>query len=60
MCAVKRVLAAHSQRRVGEEPEQALEADAHERSTEDFGEGVRAFLERRRADWPRLKARVLR
>jgi len=37
--------------------EDAIEANAQERSSEDFREGVRAFLERRRADWPSLKAK---
>jgi methylglutaconyl-CoA hydratase len=58
MYAVKRLLAAHSRRRLGEELEDAIEANAQERSSEDFREGVRAFLERRRADWPSLKAKV--
>jgi len=58
MHAVKRLLAAHSRRRLDEELEDAIEANAQERSSEDFREGVRAFLERRRADWPSLKAKV--
>jgi methylglutaconyl-CoA hydratase len=58
MFAVKRLLARHSQRRLDEELEDAIEANAQERSSEDFKEGVRAFLERRRADWPSLKAKA--
>jgi methylglutaconyl-CoA hydratase len=58
MHAVKRLLAAHSRRRLDEELEDAIEAIAQERSSEDFREGVRAFLERRRPDWPSLKAKV--
>ena len=58
MHAVKRLLAAHSRRRLDEELEDAIEANAQERSSEDFREGVRAFLEHRRADWPSLKAKV--
>jgi methylglutaconyl-CoA hydratase len=58
MHAIKRLLAKHSQRRLDDELEDAIEANAQERSTEDFREGVNAFLQRRRADWPSLKAKV--
>ena len=58
MHAVKRLLARHSQRRLDEELEDAIEANAQERSSEDFKEGVRAFLERRRANWPSMKVKV--
>src|SRR5208337_2203879 len=50
MQAVKRLLSKHAKRRLDEELEDAIEANAQQRSTEDFKEGVRAFLERRRAD----------
>jgi len=32
--------------------------NAQQRSTADFKEGVQAFLERRRADWPSLRGRA--
>jgi methylglutaconyl-CoA hydratase len=58
MQAVKRLLAKHSRRRLDEEIEDAIEANAQQRSTADFREGVRAFFEHRRPDWPSMKARV--
>ncbi len=58
MQAVKRLLAQHARRRLDEEMEDAIEVNAQQRSTEDFKEGVRAFLERRRADWPSMKVKV--
>jgi len=56
--AVKRLLVEHSRQRLDEELEEAIEANAEERSSADFKEGVRAFLERRRAQWPSRNARV--
>jgi methylglutaconyl-CoA hydratase len=58
MHAVKRLLANHSRRRLDEELEDAIEANAQERSSEDFKEGVQAFLQRRRAVWPSMRVRV--
>jgi methylglutaconyl-CoA hydratase len=58
MQAVKRLLAKHARRRLDDEIEDAITANAQQRSTEDFKEGVQAFLHRRRADWPSLKAKV--
>ncbi|MGD0521616.1 MAG: enoyl-CoA hydratase-related protein [Terracidiphilus sp.] len=58
MQAVKRLLAKHSRRRLDEEIEDAIEANAQQRSTEDFKEGVKAFFEHRRADWPSMKSKV--
>jgi len=55
MHAVKRLLAKHSRRRLDEEMEDAIEANAQERSSDDFREGVQAFLQRRRAEWPSMK-----
>jgi methylglutaconyl-CoA hydratase len=58
MQAVKRLLAKHGRRRLDDELEDAILINAQQRSTEDFKEGVRAFLERRRADWPSMKAKA--
>ena len=58
MQAVKRLLAKHAKRRLDEEIEDAIEVNASQRSTEDFREGVLAFKQRRRADWPSLQAKV--
>ncbi|HEX3894433.1 MAG TPA: enoyl-CoA hydratase-related protein [Terracidiphilus sp.] len=55
MQSVKRLLAKHASRRLDEELADAIEANASQRSTDDFKEGVQAFLHRRRADWPSLK-----
>jgi methylglutaconyl-CoA hydratase len=58
MRAVKELLAKHAKRRLDEELEDGVEANAHQRSSEDFKEGVKAFLEHRRADWPSMHAKV--
>lgn len=58
MRAVKELLAKHARRRLDEELEDGVEANAQQRSTEDFKEGVRAFLEHRRADWPSMHTKV--
>jgi methylglutaconyl-CoA hydratase len=55
MQAVKQLLAKHARRRLDEELEDAIEVNAQQRSTADFKEGVQAFLERRRANWPSLR-----
>lgn len=55
MQSVKRLLAKHAARRLDEELADAIEANATQRSTEDFKEGVQAFLNRRRAVWPSLR-----
>jgi enoyl-CoA hydratase/carnithine racemase len=58
MHEVKRLLSKHAQRRLDEELEDAIEVNASQRSAEDFREGVQAFLEQRRADWPSLHVKV--
>jgi methylglutaconyl-CoA hydratase len=55
MQALKQLLASHSRRQLDEEIEEAIEVNAQQRSTADFEEGVKAFLEQRRAEWPSLK-----
>jgi methylglutaconyl-CoA hydratase len=54
MMAVKRLLAKHARRRLDEELDDAIQANATQRSTDDFREGVRSFLERRKPEWPSL------
>jgi len=58
MQAVKRLLSKHAKRRLDEELEDAIIANAEQRSTDDFKEGVNAFLQHRRADWPSMKVKV--
>jgi len=58
MHEVKRLLAKHSRRRLDEELEDAIQVNARQRSTEDFKEGVQAFLERRKPEWPSLQVKV--
>jgi methylglutaconyl-CoA hydratase len=58
MQSVKRLLAKHASRRLDEEIRDAIEANSEQRSTEDFREGVTAFLHHRRPDWPSLKEKV--
>ncbi len=52
MRAVKELLTGHSASQLDEEIEDAIAANAHQRSSEDFREGVRAFLQHRRPEWP--------
>jgi len=52
MFAVKKLLAKHAKRRLDEEIEDAIAINAQQRSMEDFKEGVEAFLQHRRPDWP--------
>ena len=58
MHEVKRLLAKHSRRRIDEELEEAIQVNAQQRSAEDFREGVQAFLEHRRPEWPSLHVKV--
>jgi len=58
MHEVKRLLSKHARRRLDEELEDAIEVNAQQRSAEDFKEGVQAFLERRKPEWPSLHVKV--
>jgi methylglutaconyl-CoA hydratase len=58
MQCLKKLLAKHASRRLDEELADAIAANAQQRSTEDFKEGVQAFLHKRRADWPSMKEKV--
>ncbi|HKF49461.1 MAG TPA: enoyl-CoA hydratase-related protein [Terracidiphilus sp.] len=58
MQEVKRLLAGHSKQRLDHELEEAIEVNAHQRSADDFREGVQAFLERRKPEWPSVHAKV--
>ena len=58
MGAVKCLLSKHAKRRLDEEIEDAIKVNASQRSTEDFKEGVLAFKERRKAEWPSLQVKV--
>ena len=55
MRATKRLLSEHSHRHLDQETESAIAANAEARTTEDFKEGIRAFLEKRQPQWPSLK-----
>ncbi|WP_263357174.1 enoyl-CoA hydratase/isomerase family protein [Acidicapsa ligni] len=58
MRAVKELLTSHSSNQIDEEIEEAIAANARQRSSEDFREGVRAFLEHRRPEWPSMHEKV--
>jgi methylglutaconyl-CoA hydratase len=58
MTCLKGLLAKHAARRLDEELADAIEANAQQRSTVDFKEGVQAFLQHRRPEWPSLKEKV--
>jgi methylglutaconyl-CoA hydratase len=58
MQAVKRLLASHARRRLDEEIEDAIEVNAQQRSAEDFKEGVEAFKQHRKPNWPSMKSRA--
>ena len=57
MQSVKRLLAKHAARRLDEELTDAVDANAQQRATDDFKEGIRAFLNHRRAEWPSQRNR---
>ena len=58
MQAVKRLLSKHAKRRLDEEIEDAIEVNAQQPSAEDFKEGVLAFKQHRRAEWPSMHVKV--
>jgi len=55
MRATKRLLTYYANHHLDAEIEAAIAANAEARVTEDFKEGVRAFLEKRTPDWPSRK-----
>jgi methylglutaconyl-CoA hydratase len=55
MRATKQLLSAHVKERLDRQLRAAVEMNANARSTEDFREGVSAFLERRTPQWPSRK-----
>lgn len=55
MQATKRLLSDHARQSLDDEIDAAIEANVTARSTEDFKEGIRAFLEKRRPVWNRPK-----
>lgn len=58
MQQTKRLLAEHSRQRLDRELEAAIEINAQQRTSDDFREGVQAFLEHRKPDWPSLQVKV--
>lgn len=54
--ATKRLMSEHANHHLDQEIESAIAANADARSTDDFKEGVRAFLEKRNPEWPSLRA----
>jgi len=58
MRAVKMLLRQHAANQLDEEIEDAIAANALQRSSEDFCEGVRAFLAHRRPEWPSRRVKV--
>lgn len=55
MQATKRLLSEHANHHLDQEIESAVAANAEARTTEDFKEGIRAFLEKRKPEWPSLQ-----
>jgi len=51
MRATKRLLSAFESRHLDEQIEAAIQANVDARATEDFREGVRSFLEKRKPSW---------
>lgn len=55
MQATKRLLSQHAHDELDEEIEAAIAANVQARATEDFKEGIRSFLEKRKPEWPSRK-----
>jgi methylglutaconyl-CoA hydratase len=53
--ATKRLLSEHALHHLDQETESAIAANAEARTTDDFKEGIRAFLEKRTPEWPSLR-----
>lgn len=58
MQATKTLLAKHARRRLDDEIEDAIVANAEQGATADFVEGVRAFKQHRKAEWPSRQVKV--
>ena len=59
MRAVKHLIVTHSANQLDEEIEDAIATNSQQRSSEDFCEGVRSFLEHRRPDWPSMREKAV-
>jgi len=57
MEATKRLLTRFSDRHLPDDVEAAILANVQARSTEDFREGIRAFIEKREPQWPSAESR---
>jgi methylglutaconyl-CoA hydratase len=53
--ATKRLMNEHANHHLDQEIESAIAANAEARTTDDFKEGVRAFLDKRSPEWPSLR-----
>jgi methylglutaconyl-CoA hydratase len=53
--ATKRLMSEEASHQLDREIEAAIAANAESRTTDDFKEGVRAFLEKRTPEWPSLR-----
>jgi methylglutaconyl-CoA hydratase len=58
MQATKRLLSEHLRQHLDVEIQLAIEANVEARATEDFREGVRSFLEKRRPNWVGARPRT--